>query len=337
MACKTCKQPIDGVCKEFINSDCIYISEELEYIGVSSETILTTALKRIDYVIGQINQGANKVLNLINIGNGSKIYSGVNNLGEHQLRSLVSSDGTVDIEESGDTIDFKVSVEAPEIQQASTTQAGIIEIATQTEVNTGTDDERAVTPLTLNNFFDNNQSEYALQVDGNSINLLKDGTIESTQSLPTFEDTYVTAFELQGTTLTIILNNGTNYSIDIEGLLDFEQVQADYTMNNSSSPAFIKNKNPNKTVFNNYTLTATDNNYVIVIDSTSPVTITVPNSLPNNFFIGFIQKSTGLVTIANMDVIPEGMTNTIRGRGHQAAVEIIDGTKFLFGNLNKSI
>lgn len=42
-----------------------------------------------------------------------------------------------------------VNKNIPDIVDASTTEKGIIELATQTEVNTGTDSTRAVTPLTL--------------------------------------------------------------------------------------------------------------------------------------------------------------------------------------------
>src|SRR5699024_1144220 len=110
----------------------------------------------------------------------------------------------------------------------------------------------------------------------------------------------------------------------------FQQEQADLTEEDSTSPSYIQNRNPSKSVFANYTLTPSDNNYVIVVDSNNPVTITVPNNLPNNHTTGFIQKGTGLVTIANTNIVPEGLTNTIKGRGHQAFVEKIEGTTFLF-------
>ena len=52
---------------------------------------------------------------------------------------------------------------------ATETRTGIAEIATQTEVNTGTDDERFVTPLKLKTFLDANVGGYAANV-GNGTN-----------------------------------------------------------------------------------------------------------------------------------------------------------------------
>lgn len=47
-----------------------------------------------------------------------------------------------------------VNKNIPDIVNASETASGIIEIATQAETNTATDDTRAVTPLKLKNYFD---------------------------------------------------------------------------------------------------------------------------------------------------------------------------------------
>lgn len=52
---------------------------------------------------------------------------------------------------------------------ATETRTGIAEIATQTEVNTGTDDERIVTPLKLKTYLDNAVGGYAANV-GNGTN-----------------------------------------------------------------------------------------------------------------------------------------------------------------------
>jgi len=48
--------------------------------------------------------------------------------------------------------------------QATETVLGLAEIATQTEVNTGTDDQRIVTPLKLKAFIDNRTGGYAANI-----------------------------------------------------------------------------------------------------------------------------------------------------------------------------
>lgn len=52
--------------------------------------------------------------------------------------------------------------------QATETVLGLAEIATQTEVNTGTDDQRIVTPLKLKTFIDNRTGGYAANIGNGS-------------------------------------------------------------------------------------------------------------------------------------------------------------------------
>lgn len=338
MACEPCnEQVIEGTCKEFLNSDCIYVSEELTCVGVQPKTILTTALKRFDEVICQIKEKTAGTLSLVNVGGGAKIYKGLSNIGEKQIRSITSNDGTVDITEGLETIDLSVTVDFPPLPEATTTQAGIVRQATDAEAAEGLNNSTYVTPLHLKTFVDANNNEYRFQIVDGRLELLENGDVVDSDVLPTGTDTFINSFELNGTTLTIGRSDGETFSKDIASLTNFTQVQSDFTMEDTANPSYIKNRNPSKTVFANYELKASDNNYVIVVDSTSAVTITVPSALKDSHTTGFIQKSTGLVTIANVDIVPEGMVNTIKGKGHQAYVEKIEGTKFLFGNLNKAV
>lgn len=336
MACESCNEQIEGVCKEFINSDCVYVSEELTCTGVQPNTVLTAALKRMDEVICQVKAKVAGTLSLINVGGGAKIYKGLSNLGERQIRSITSLDGTVDITEGTDTIDLSVTVEFPPLPIASTVQQGIVRQATDAEAALGINNDTFVTPFHLKTFVDAENNSYSMQITGGNLELLENGIVVDTEILPTGDNKFVNSFEINGDSLVLGFNDGTELSKSIASLLSFTQVQSDYTMEDTSSPAYIKNRNASKTVFNNYPVVASDNTYVIVVDSATPVTISLPSSLPNKFTVGFIQKGTGLVTIANADVIPTGMTNTLKGKGHQAFVEKIEGTKFLFGNLNKS-
>jgi hypothetical protein len=337
MACESCnEQTTIGTCEKFLNSDCIYVSEELTCTGVQADTILTTALKRMDEVICQIKEKVAGTLALVNIGGGAKVYKGLSNIGEKQLRTLISSDNSVNITEGADTIDFSFTVDFPEVPTAEVGVAGIAPIASQTTVNEGTDNTSIVTPLTLKNFVGANNNEYAINIVGNSLQLLENGSLIQTETLPTGENKFVNSFTINGTSLVLGFNDNTTLSKDISSLLNFTQVQSDYTQEDAQSPAYIKNRNASKTVFANYDVKASDNTYVIVVDSANPITISLPTGLPDKFTVGFIQKGTGLVTIANADIVPSGMTNTLKGKGHQAFVEKIEGTKFLFGNLNKA-
>ena len=337
MACESCNEQIVGTCEKFLNSDCIYVSEELTCTGVQADTVLTTALKRIDTVICQIKDKVAGTLALINVGTGAKIYKGLSTIGERQIRSITSTDGTVDITEGTDTIDLSVTVDFPPLPIASTLEEGIVRQATDVEAAAGVNNNTFVTPFHLKTFVDAENNTYSMQITGGNLELLENGVVVDTEILPTGDNKFVNSFTINGTSLVLGFNDGTSLTKDIATLLNFTQVQSDYTMEDTASPAYIKNRNASKTVFANYTVTPADNTYVIVVDSATAITVTVPNTLPDKFTVGFIQKGVGLVSIANADIVPTGMTNTLKGKGHQAFVEKIEGTKFLFGNLNKAV
>ncbi len=63
------------------------------------------------------------------------------------------------------TLDANTRVPVAQLPSATTTALGVIELATQTEVNTGTDSERAVTPATLKSTFPI-QTKSALNASG---------------------------------------------------------------------------------------------------------------------------------------------------------------------------
>lgn len=338
MGCESCKEQIPvGTCTDFKNSDCIYVSEELTCSGVQADTVLTTALKRLDEFICEVRDSVANTVALINIGTGAKLYKGISVIGEREIRTLTSTDATVDIVEGANTIDLSVTVDVPEVPAATEILAGKARIATQAEADAGTDDVTIITPLKLKTYVAANGDEYTIQIVAGNLEFLKNATVISTDALPTGTDKFVTSFTIVGTSLVLGFNDATEISKDISSLINFTQVQADVTMENPASASYIKNRNPSKTVFADYTLTTADNNYVIVVDSATAVTITVPNSLPDKHFTGFIQKGTGLVTIANVDIIPTGLANTLKGKGHQGCIEKIEGIKFLFGNLNKAV
>ena len=63
------------------------------------------------------------------------------------------------------TLDANAVVPVAQLPSATTTAQGVVELATQTEVNTGTDNERAVTPATLKSTFPT-QTKSALNASG---------------------------------------------------------------------------------------------------------------------------------------------------------------------------
>lgn len=96
----------------------------------------------------------------------------------------------------------------------------------------------------------------------------------------------------------------------------------------SATPYVIETVNLQKPITGDYTLTASDNNYSIKVDNGStPITITVPSGLPENFFAGFTQKGTADVTfIGSGTTITNPIGLKIKGQGYCVGLEQIGTT-----------
>lgn len=284
-------------CKEKdISTDCVlYTGENLVCSGIQKNTILTDVIKKLDEFICNKFNDFSGFVTLRNIGEGSEIYADDDNQGRKLIRSLRSTNEFLQIEVEGDEILFHAT------QTVSANLNSTTSIATFTR---------------------NNGTNYTLDLSALKV-------------VPV--NTFTTSSALNPTTgiATFNRNDGGTYTLDLTSL---QQVQANFLETNSASKAFIVNKNPTKTINNTsqYTVQASDNNYVIEVNNgTNNITIIIPpTGLPtDNFFVGFIQKGTGTVTFSGYDIVPTEYTSTIYGQGHNAAIEIINGTKYVFGNL----
>jgi len=99
---KDCSCPVQGM-----TANCVeYKGDDLECSGIKSGTTLDNLIKKLDLFICNSIDSLKKIYNIINIGGGKEIYKGVNNLGEKELRTLKSTDSSVDIVQKNDYIDF---------------------------------------------------------------------------------------------------------------------------------------------------------------------------------------------------------------------------------------
>jgi len=98
-----------------------------------------------------------------------------------------------------------------------------------------------------------------------------------------------------------------------------------------ATPYKLETVNLQKPITADYLLTAADNNYSIKVNNGStPVTITVPTGLPENFFIGITQKGTADVTIVGSSTtINNPIGFKIKGQGFCVGLEQI-GTTNIF-------
>lgn len=95
-----------------------------------------------------------------------------------------------------------------------------------------------------------------------------------------------------------------------------------------ATPYKVETVNLQKAITANYTLLATDNNYSIKVNNgATPITITVPSGLPENFFVGITQKGTADVTfVGSGTTITNPVGLKIKGQGYCVGLEQIGST-----------
>lgn len=303
---KPCGCPIPDLSTECV----VYSGEPLVCSGIETPNTLTQIIQKIDKFI--CDKFENTFIGeLLNIGTGAKIYKQTNPLtGRQEIRTLQSSDNSIVITQTDNTINF--------------------------ELAEGAGNDNFVKSLSL--------------VGDNGTLLLvgfQDGTEKSIELASINTDNFLSAnptFNLNNGEITFVMKDGTEYIVDISGL---QQTQANILENDSTNPAFIKNKNHVDIVSTNYSIKASDNNKVILLDTNpngTPLNIVVnlkDSTLPlnqqppeNNYFVGFLQKGSGEVSFIN-GVPPTNYNPILLGQGHNAAVEIINGQVYLFGALTE--
>lgn len=321
-----------------LSTDCVlYTGDDLPCSGIVKDSVLTDLIQRLDEFICEVRDDilayVAQVTTLINIGGGAGVYKQPNGLGNKELRTIISEDDSLlDIIENADTIGIRAGTPSIELDSNTdilslimTTLSGAITLSDVdlSEYNYDTfvqgatfSDTTEILTITRNN------GEPNIDVDLSYLN----------NHLETVN------YTANSNEINFTLTDGTVLNLDLSTLLAEiadTQVQSDYLENDITSKAHILNRNPSKSVTGNYSVVDTDNNYIIEIDNgVNDVTINLgPITASTEFFVGFVQKGTGIVTFSGYDIKPLSLSDIIFGQGHAAAVEVINSTKYLHGNL----
>jgi len=206
------------------------------------------------------------------------------------------------------------------IPVATTTQQGIIEIATQAEVDAKSDFTRVVTPSTLGVFTLNpNNLPNATETNRGIAEIATQAEV----NLGIDDNRIVTPLKLQQ-----ILNTTT----------PAVPTKTSDLINDGDAGTFIyvTTELKNKAVNLPYTIIAADLDTVLYTSGTG--NLTVPSGLPTNFNCGVIQTDTGTVTIVGSGTTvnkPADLGNTIAGQHYQVYLRkaIPSETYNLIGNL----
>lgn len=106
--CNPCEEPICS-CAVEIDAKCVTVTGEFECSSIESGLSLNQFLEELDaFICTKFNELAGYFA-LVNVGNGAKIYAGINGIGQKKIRSLTSLNASVEIIENTDTLDLSVN------------------------------------------------------------------------------------------------------------------------------------------------------------------------------------------------------------------------------------
>jgi hypothetical protein len=347
MACNECKDPCDPCTEEGTACDCVqkdmstdcivYTGDALACSGIQPNTILTKVIQDLDaHICNKFDQIAS-LLSIINVGEGSEIFSGNNNLGQRQLRSIVSDNtALLDVIENTDTISIKAGTHRLELLNSDLT---LIVQTNQGDTILSTLDIGTLAEYLVDVNYNHNLDDNGLYTL--DFEMLGGTTFDTDLSLLNNHLTSI-LYNSGTNSFDFTLTNGTVVSADMSVPVTDNQLKSDVLITDTNSPSFIENKNASKTetlgAGATYSLILSDNNKIIEIDNgINNVTIDLSGVvITSDFFVGFIQNGTGDVNFVGYDKKPLDLTDIIYGEGHVASITIINGTKYLNGTLRAS-
>ena len=108
--CNPCEE-VDDSCscvQKDMSTDCsLFTGDTLACSGIPTNTSLTKVIEDLDAHVCNLFTQTSQLFNLSNVGNGAEIYRGNDNLGQRELRTLISS-SSVTVQQNTDDISFEV-------------------------------------------------------------------------------------------------------------------------------------------------------------------------------------------------------------------------------------
>ena len=329
LPCNECQETTSCICAVNISSDCVNnVTAEMPCSAIGQGQTLTAVLEQLDAFICIKFDQTVAFFTLINVGTGSQIYKGVNGVGQKEIRSLITT-GTL-----------------------------LTNVQNTNDITLGIDED------VLGDFVQANQKTYTVANVGTGVSVYKDSTTvgNNTQfnlkklrsnggTVLITELTDEINFEVVTTPLDINITAGANIvvteptpnnfvisSTDNIALLE-NSATTTVTGNGTLGNEYQVDVNNLQKVVNTfpYTLLNSDDKYTIFLENgASNVIINVPDTLPSNFSVAFVQKGTGDVTITptGTSVINSALGYKIKGQYYWALLEkeLNTVTYYLIGN-----
>lgn len=352
--CTSGCQTTDCACpiKDLSTNCVLYTGEDLPCTEIKTGTLLTEVFGQLDtYLCDLSNQLANS-FSLISIGQGTRVYRGVDGIGRKEIRSITPANSFITVGLSTDDKEIKIGIDEVVLKDFVQdnqitysvsnvgTGAGVYRDAIRTGDNVNfslkklksTDGTVTVTEGT-------NDINLAVSIDGSETKVTA-GTAISVSGTGTIASPYVVTntspdqiVAISGAGATTVTGTYPNFTVSSTDTNTTYSPGLGLYLSGTTFGVL----NLQKVITEDYTLTNADAEHTIFIaNGASPVRITVPTGLSSNFEVGFIQEGTGDVTFYALGTTINTPTGVkIKGQYYQAFLEkrLLSETFYLLGNV----
>lgn len=269
-----------------LSTDCVlYTGNDLPCTEIKTGTLLTEVFGQLDTYLCDLSTQLANAFSLISVGEGVRVYKGVDGIGRKEIRSLVSPDGFLSIDLSTDNkeIEFSINtevlkpfVQANQITYSASnvgTGAGIYKEAIRTLDNVNLSFKKLKSQNgTISITEEANEINLSVAVDGSETKVTA-GTAISVSGAGTIASPYVVANTAPDQVVSITAGTG----ISISGSYPT------FSVTNTAPDQVVSLTGAGSTTISgsypNFTISSTDNNTPVSITGGGATTVT--GSYPN--------------------------------------------------------
>jgi hypothetical protein len=285
--CTSSCQTVDCACPvKDLSTDCVlYTGEDLSCTEIKTGTLLTEVFGQLDTYLCDLSTQLANAFSLISVGEGVRVYKGVDGIGRKEIRSLVSPDGFLSIGLSTDNreIEFSINtqvlkpfIQANQITYSASnvgTGASVYKEAIRTLDNVNLSFKKLKSQNgTITITEEANEINFAVSVDGSETKVTA-GTSISVSGAGTIASPYVVANMAPDQVVSITAGTG----ISISGSYPT------FSVTNTAPDQVVSLTGAGSTTISgsypNFTISSTDNNTPVSIIGGGATTVT--GSYPN--------------------------------------------------------
>lgn len=352
--CTSGCQTTDCACPiKDLSTDCVlYTGNDLPCTEIKTGTLLTEVFGQLDTYLCDLAEQLANAFSLISVGEGTRVYKGVDGIGRKEIRSLTPINSIItiglstnnrEVEFGLDEVILKDFIQDNQITYSASnvgTGAGVYKEAIRTGDNVNLSFKK-IKSQDGTVIITEGTDDINLAVDGSETKVTA-GTAISVSGIGTITSPYVVTNTAPDQVVSITGGGATSVSGSYP---NFTVSSTDTNTTYSAGMGLglvgttFETVNLQKIITgSSYTITNADDNYEIIINNgATALTIIVPASLKANIAVGFIQQGTADVTFVESGTTINSplIMKKIRGQHYNAYITQVGGSNIyqLVGNL----